>query len=300
MTMTATWALPNKPLGAGRNGKRTDDPEDKLIQKILNVTYRTPKLASASSLNSSASTTMHRPAVQRSLSSHDLGVLCYPTKSLARRESQSRLRSWRDGPKHGTLTVDVTMACSLLAADLGGTSDPYVILHVAGQRRKTRIIKRTLEPVWDETFEFYAPLDEFLSSGVRFEVFDHDDLGMDDVLGACRVKLPPELRLHTVAETHDYFERLSPQGKLAFRITWTPDTPARVSVPSPAPSPAPADSPEGETTVERAEERIRAPVLLPTKFDYIQTFYGQHVRPKSATIFTREAFKHPSDNYRKV
>ena len=49
------------------------------------------------------------------------------------------------------LRVDVIRACGLLAADLNGKSDPYVTVHCHGQKRKTRIIKRTLEPEWDET-----------------------------------------------------------------------------------------------------------------------------------------------------
>ena len=38
-----------------------------------------------------------------------------------------------------------------------------------------------------------------------------------------QVRLQPELRLQTTPETREYCQRLSPQGKLLFRLTWVPD-----------------------------------------------------------------------------
>ena len=38
------------------------------------------------------------------------------------------------------------------AADRGGTSDPYVKLSLAGQQHKSKTIKKTLDPVWNEHF----------------------------------------------------------------------------------------------------------------------------------------------------
>lgn len=53
------------------------------------------------------------------------------------------------------LQVEVLEGKSLVAADRGGTSDPYVIVTVrqlAGQTWKTAWIKKTLNPLWNQSF----------------------------------------------------------------------------------------------------------------------------------------------------
>ena len=302
MSMTATWALPHdlRRLVPTKGTREDDDEEDKLILKILAVSQKQAKLlrsskakglqpkGSTSSLHSIA--TMGRAssagqgALSRTMSHADVGVPCYPPQSISRRANQARLLSWRNGPKNGVLRVDVDLAMGLLAADLNGLSDPYVVVQTTGQQRRTRIIRKTLEPTWDESFEFHGALNDFLSSPLRLQVFDWDELGMDDVLGECKVMLQPELRLQKPGEEHmyEYFERLSPQGKVAFRVTWLPDVDAVSEPPA-----TPEGLPNGRATP------TNMPVLLPSKFDYIQSFYGREKRPPSAKLFSRSTYGVP-------
>ena len=50
--------------------------------------------------------------------------------------------------------VSVVKAEGLLAKDKGGTSDPYVELRVGKEvKAKTKIIEKTLNPEWNESFE---------------------------------------------------------------------------------------------------------------------------------------------------
>ena len=53
------------------------------------------------------------------------------------------------------VNVRVTMVAGrdLIAADLGGTSDPYVKLIFAQEEYLTSTVRKTVNPVWEETFE---------------------------------------------------------------------------------------------------------------------------------------------------
>ncbi|KAL3909507.1 MAG: hypothetical protein SGPRY_009399, partial [Prymnesium sp.] len=52
----------------------------------------------------------------------------------------------------GTALVKVLRAHGLLAKDWNGKSDPYVSIYTTdGQMAKTSVIRRNLNPVWNET-----------------------------------------------------------------------------------------------------------------------------------------------------
>ena len=62
------------------------------------------------------------------------------------------------------MVVFVVKAEGLLAKDWGGTSDPFAELIVGKQLKKTTIVDKTLNPVWNEKFEFdIGSEDEILS-----------------------------------------------------------------------------------------------------------------------------------------
>lgn len=204
-----------------------------------NSLLRSPAASSSGTLAPSRPSSAGPAGLPRSASAADLGVLCYHKDSISRRTLQARLKSWRAGPQKGMMRIKVGMASGLQAADLNGYSDPYCVVHCGGRKRKTRIIKRSLAPVWNETFEIRGWLDDFLTSGARFDVFDYDEVGMDDNLGGVQVTFPPELRVATDATPLDYFVRLTPQGlnktiskgMLAFTLTWLPDEPRQADAP---------------------------------------------------------------------
>lgn len=55
------------------------------------------------------------------------------------------------------LTVGILQAADLLSMDSGGTSDPYVKVYVLPDKKKkfdTKVHKKTLNPVFNETFTF--------------------------------------------------------------------------------------------------------------------------------------------------
>lgn len=51
----------------------------------------------------------------------------------------------------GRLTVHIKRARNLMAMDSNGFSDPFAVVYVHTRKRfRTRIIKKTLDPVWDQ------------------------------------------------------------------------------------------------------------------------------------------------------
>lgn len=100
------------------------------------------------------------------------------------------------------LDVQVLRARSLLAADRGGTSDPYMRIHVGNDVKnamKTTVKKKTLEPVWEENMSIR------LESAQRrqhlyLECFDKDMVGADDSLGRNVLELGDIVKKQTYKE----------------------------------------------------------------------------------------------------
>ena len=119
----------------------------------------------------------------------------------------------------GTVTVRVLRATGLVAADKGGTSDPYVVVQSgSGKKEKTSVKKGTVSPLWDETLEL-SVFD--VAAPLSFEVWDHDKIGMNDSLGAgeiilaqCAPGTPTALRV-----------ALSTLGTVEVVVTFSPAEP---------------------------------------------------------------------------
>ena len=68
------------------------------------------------------------------------------------------------------LTVGVIQASELPAMDMCGTSDPYVKIYVMPDKKKkmeTKVHRKTLDPVFNETFVFKVRRSFTVSAGAR-------------------------------------------------------------------------------------------------------------------------------------
>ena len=72
------------------------------------------------------------------------------------------------------------------------------MLKVGGHEAKSKTIKKTLNPVWNETFDFEGPLHIFLDTGLEINVFDKDWVRTASP-ALCAARTPPRER-ETVAE----------------------------------------------------------------------------------------------------
>ena len=99
--------------------------------------------------------------------------------------------------QHGKLKIHVKRARNLVAMDTNGFSDPYAIVKVHSKKSfRTSMIKKTLNPDWDQFVEYHGKLDTFLRSPLTVRVYDHDVFSLNDPLGRCSIDLDPLLE-HT-------------------------------------------------------------------------------------------------------
>ncbi|KAL3818150.1 hypothetical protein ACJIZ3_004055 [Penstemon smallii] len=84
---------------------------------------------------------------------------------------------------NGWIELGVIEARDLVAADLRGTSDPYVSVHYGDSKRRTKIMYKTLNPKWHQTFEFPDN-----SSPLTLHVKDHNTLLPETDIGDCVVE----------------------------------------------------------------------------------------------------------------
>lgn len=82
------------------------------------------------------------------------------------------------------LTVRAIEAKNLPAMDLNGYSDPYARLQLGKQRFRTKVVKKCLNPTWEEEFTFRV---EDLNDELLITVLDEDKYFNDDFVGCLRI-----------------------------------------------------------------------------------------------------------------
>lgn len=86
-------------------------------------------------------------------------------------------------PQQGLLEVALLEARDLVAADLRGTSDPFVSLHCGNEKRTTKVVHKTLYPQWNQTFEISDT-----GKPLMLSVKDYNALLPDVNIGHCKVE----------------------------------------------------------------------------------------------------------------
>jgi hypothetical protein len=136
---------------------------------------------------------------------------------------------WAD-KKPNELRVDVIQAKNLPIADFnyltsGGTSDPFVRLRLRGHKDKvTKVIKKTLNPVWRERLILSPVLESHLAMEVVVE--DHDKLSIsNDFLGKIYLPLKdfvtkkPTLKWYKLLNEHGESDGKD-RGEVCLQVQW--------------------------------------------------------------------------------
>eukprot|EP01097_Dermamoeba_algensis_P003573 TRINITY_DN246_c0_g1_i1.p1 TRINITY_DN246_c0_g1~~TRINITY_DN246_c0_g1_i1.p1 ORF type:complete len:340 (-),score=73.26 TRINITY_DN246_c0_g1_i1:879-1898(-) len=84
-----------------------------------------------------------------------------------------------------SIAVSVIEARDLLSKDSNGLSDPYCVITCGKKKQKTKVIEKTLNPKWGQTFV----LDISTTTNIYFELYDKDRLTKDEFLGLVVVEL---------------------------------------------------------------------------------------------------------------
>lgn len=81
-------------------------------------------------------------------------------------------------------------AKQIIPLDSNGLSDPFVVIELVPRLRyptqntaKTKVVSKSLNPIFDETFDFHIPSKIPPSAMVHFIVMDHDFLRSNDFAG---------------------------------------------------------------------------------------------------------------------
>ncbi|XP_018552594.1 rabphilin-3A [Lates calcarifer] len=94
-----------------------------------------------------------------------------------------------------TLHCCIIKAKGLKPMDSNGLADPYVKLHLLpgaskSNKLRTKTLKNTLNPVWNETLIYYGITDDEMSrKTLRLSVSDEDKFGHNEFIGETRVAL---------------------------------------------------------------------------------------------------------------
>ncbi|XP_046844677.1 synaptotagmin 1-like isoform X1 [Xenia sp. Carnegie-2017] len=134
-----------------------------------------------------------------------------------------------------TLSVNIIEAENVPAKDLGGYSDPYIRVMILPDKRKkfeTKVQKRTLDPVYNETFVFKnIPYSDIENRTLLMEVYDFDRFSGHDIIGIVKLPLIDVDLTHVVEDwrilippsNNGWRKKTSPEiGEICFAIRYVP------------------------------------------------------------------------------
>ncbi|XP_031441943.1 synaptotagmin-11-like [Clupea harengus] len=131
------------------------------------------------------------------------------------------------------LVVTIMGAQGLPAVDeQAASSDPYVKMTILPEKKhrvKTRVLRKTLEPVFDETFTFYGVSYSTLSElTLHFLVLSFDRFARDDIIGEAVVPLggvdPSTGRVHISQPITKRNVQSDSRGELLVSLSYHPAT----------------------------------------------------------------------------
>ncbi|XP_078273277.1 synaptotagmin-A isoform X2 [Rhinoraja longicauda] len=131
--------------------------------------------------------------------------------------------------QNNQLIVGIIQAAELPALDMGGTSDPYVKVFLLPDKKKkyeTKVHRKTLNPVFNESFIFKIPYSELGGKTLVMAVYDFDRFSKHDVIGEAKVPMNTVDFGHVTEEWRDLQgaekEEQEKLGDICFSLRYVP------------------------------------------------------------------------------
>lgn len=186
-----------------------------------------------------------------------------------------------------TVHIVVIEARNVAAMDKSGTSDPYCVLKTTFNKQsfKTKVIKKTLTPKWDQEFKFFTSKPE---GTIQLRMYDKDLFSADEFMGEVHLQLDQLAN----GNVHDvWFQLLSePQKKKKDPKPGEIHLKIFVSGVNPnAPTPTPAKVEEKPKVEEKKKEPTKAPA--PSNAPIEQRYEFGKVLGRGAFSVVREGIR---------
>ncbi|KAF9990464.1 hypothetical protein BGZ75_001644 [Mortierella antarctica] len=121
----------------------------------------------------------------------------------------------------GNMNVTLVRAKNLIAADRGGSSDPFIVFKVNGKEvYKSEVVKKTLNPEYNESF--VVPIASRAEDQFAFEVFDWNQISTSKSLGVGSLDLR-NIQLVLPNEFLVPLQNKNNQGEIQLRIRFMPE-----------------------------------------------------------------------------
>ncbi|XP_017943417.1 LOW QUALITY PROTEIN: synaptotagmin-8 [Manacus vitellinus] len=129
------------------------------------------------------------------------------------------------------LKVGVKQAVELKAMDSGGTSDPYVIVYLTSDMKKryeTKVYRKTLNPVFNESFTFQVPQAEVPECTLVMQIYDFNRFAKHDIIGEVRLPLASVNLQHVIEQWSELAAASKVEeeqlGEICFSLRYVPNT----------------------------------------------------------------------------
>jgi len=181
-----------------------------------------------------------------------------------------------------TLNVRVVEAHHLASMERSGTSDPYVVLKSSfnTQKFKTKVMKKTLTPKWEQEFKFFTSKPE---GSIHVQMFDKDLISKDQFMGEVKIQVSD----FADGQNHENWYKLENepqkkkidknQGEIKLKFVFSganmaPPKASSPSTPQTNSSSAPKAEEKKETTSNAPEKKAekvveKAPATIEEKYD---------------------------------
>ncbi|XP_057310416.1 calcium-dependent protein kinase C-like isoform X2 [Hydractinia symbiolongicarpus] len=109
--------------------------------------------------------------------------LCGADHTEKRGRIHMKIKYLAKGNDSGELQVEIREAKNLIPMDPTGQSDPYVKIKLHPKKEKTKVMKKNLNPVWNNSFSFRINKQDF-DKRLRVQVWDWDMATKNDFMGS--------------------------------------------------------------------------------------------------------------------